>query len=140
MGFKIQILQGPPPPITEHAGPMGVIDNQKTVIFISKPDELVKADDWKQPGLLPVLKLNTVIEVPTGIYTYRQMVSVFFHRATLQNIKETLTSHEWCGNSFKELLNFNPHHSFRAHTYWDGMGEVTHPLPNDPALVFYDAG
>jgi hypothetical protein len=66
-------------------------------------DRLVKADD--PSGGLPlvrVLKLNHVRSIPTGVYAYQQMLSVFLAADSLDPVKLTVTSHEWCGNSFAE--------------------------------------
>ena len=42
-------------------------------IFVTEshdPELLVKADDWRRPGLVPVLKLNYVRSVRTGVYQF----------------------------------------------------------------------
>lgn len=86
------------------------------------PDLLVKGDDWRAPGLVKMLKFNYVTSVRTGVYTYQQMLSFFFDRADTRLAKMTLASHEWCGNSFKELVNFRGRSSYEFNTYWDGQG------------------
>ncbi|MCG8458099.1 MAG: hypothetical protein MI919_17620, partial [Holophagales bacterium] len=44
------------------------------------PELLVKADDWRRPGLIPMLKFNYVTGVQAGVYRYQQMFSFFFNR------------------------------------------------------------
>ena len=39
------------------------------------PNTMVKADNWQQPGTYPVLKLNQILHIPTGLYVYQQMHS-----------------------------------------------------------------
>jgi hypothetical protein len=84
----------------------------------------VKAD---HPGRdsFEVLKLNHVRDVPTGIYTYHQMASVFWRRdsGTLQKL--AATSSEACGISFAEMTRG----SLQAHSYFDGQGDRTRRWP-----------
>jgi hypothetical protein len=84
----------------------------------------VKAD---HPGRdsFEVLKLNHVRDVPTGIYTYHQMASVFWRRdsGTLQKL--AATSSEACGISFAELTRG----SLQTHSYFDGQGDRTRRWP-----------
>ncbi len=104
-----------------------------------KPDLLVKADDWRQPGLVPVLKFNYVTSVRTGIYRYQQMLSFFFDRSDTHLAKMTLASHEWCGNSFKELVNFRGRSSYDFNTYWDGQGNGDFDVEFPSDLVVYES-
>jgi hypothetical protein len=103
------------------------------------PESLVKADDWRTPGLVPMLKFNYVTSVRTGIYTYQQMLSFFFERADLHLAKMTLAHHEWCGNSFKELVNFRGRSAYSFNTYWEGQGDGSFPVAFPADLVVYDA-
>lgn len=103
-----------------------------------RTDQMVKADDWQQPGLLPVLKFNFVLNFQTGIYTYHQMASIFFNQKDARVYKMTLTSNEWCGNTFKELINFDDKHVLNFNSYFDGSGNGSYPLPEEKDLVLYD--
>jgi hypothetical protein len=101
--------------------------------------QLVKADPDHDPGdLLPVLKLNHVINYQTGIYSYHQMASCFFDRSSMELVKFSLTSNEWCGNSYKEYTRRSERGSLHVHTYWDNQAEATYDLPVDDDVVFYD--
>lgn len=102
-------------------------------------DQLVKADDWQQPGLVDMLKFNDVWSVPTGIYRYEQMLSFFFPQNSLRLAKMTLASHEWCGNTFKELVNYQDRSSYAFNTYWDGQGNGRFEVDFPADLVVYDA-
>ena len=111
-------------------------------IFVTEshdPELLVKADDWRRPGLVPMLKLNYVTSVRTGVYRYQQMLSFFFDRRDLGLAKMTLSSHEWCGNSSKELVNFQGRESFDYNTYWDGQGNGSYAVDLPDDLVVYDS-
>jgi hypothetical protein len=104
-----------------------------------RPDLLVKADDWRQPDLVDILKFNYVTNVRTGVYSYQQMLSFFFDRQDLHLAKMTLASHEWCGNTFKQLVNFRGKSSFSFNTYWDGQGEGSFPVEFPVDLVVYES-
>ncbi len=103
-----------------------------------KKDLLVKADDWRQPDLLDVFKFNNVITVPTGIYTYRQMLSLFMSRDELRAVKLTFGSQEWCGNTFKEIVDFGDRSYYDFNSYFDGEGHRRGELRLPPDVVFYD--
>jgi hypothetical protein len=100
---------------------------------------LVKADPGHDPSdLVTVLKMNQVIEYRTGIYTYHQMASTFHERAGMDLLKFSLASFEWCGNTYKEYTRRGVRAALHAHTYWDGMADVTYDLPAGPDVVLYD--
>jgi len=102
--------------------------------------QLVKADPGHDPAdLLTVLKLNHVINYQTGIYSYHQMASCFFDRGTMELVKLSLTSNEWCGNTYKEYTRRDGRGTLHVHTYWDNQAEATYDVPTGPAVVFYDA-
>ncbi len=102
--------------------------------------QLVKADPGHDPAdLMPVLKMNQVIELQTGIYKYQQMLSAFFERSTMDLAKLSLALFEWCGNSYKEYRRGDGRAALHVHTYWDGQAEATYDLPVGPDLVFHDA-
>lgn len=103
------------------------------------PDLLVKADDWRDPDNVPMLKLNYVTEARTGVYTYRQMLSFFFERADMSLAKMTLAHHEWCGNTFKELVHFRDRSTYEFNTYWDGQGNGSFDVDFPDDLVVYDS-
>ncbi|HEX7078263.1 MAG TPA: hypothetical protein VF363_07575 [Candidatus Eisenbacteria bacterium] len=82
------------------------------MIFVTEPfsESLrVKVDDpSKHPGdVFEALKLNFVRQFQTGIYDYNTMVSVFTRSADFSPAKITLSSAEWCGSVYGELI-FRP--------------------------------
>ncbi|RMG68084.1 MAG: hypothetical protein D6715_03220 [Calditrichaeota bacterium] len=104
-----------------------------------RPDVLVKANEWRQHHLVDMLKFNQVVSVQTGIYAYRQMMSVFFQMVNSRTAKMTFTSHEWCGNAFKSLVNFRGRRKYYFDTYWDGQGHGEYPADFPEDVVLYDA-
>jgi hypothetical protein len=95
----------------------------------------VKSDS---PARDEVLKMNQVVNVPTGVYAFHQMHSSFWDRATGELLKFSLTSNDSCGNSFKMGWSGNGFLELTYHTYWDGEGDgvLKKPLPKD--ALFYD--
>jgi len=101
--------------------------------------QLVKADPGHDAADVgTVLKLNQVLQYQTGIYSYHQMASTFYDRTSMELLKFTLTSFEWCGNSFKEFTRRPDGVRLHVHTYWDNQAEATYELPASPDLILYD--
>ena len=122
----------------------GILRSLTAYIVVVKEDlsktQLVKADPGHDPGdLRTVLKLNHVLNYPTGIYSYHQMASCFFDRGSMDLVKLSLTSNEWCGNTYKEYTRRDGRGTLHVHTYWDNQAEATYDLPTGPDVVFYDA-
>jgi hypothetical protein len=88
------------------------------------PDLNVKADTPRPDGF-DVLKLNHVRDVPTGIYTYHQMASVFLRRDSGALQKIAATSSEACGISTAEMLGGR----LETRSYFDGQGDRSLPWP-----------
>ena len=101
--------------------------------------QLVKADPGHDlDDLFTVLKLNHAINYQTGIYSYHQLASAFLDRASMDLVKFSLTSNEWCGNTYKEYIRRDGKGALHAHTYWDNQSEATYDVPVGPDVVFYD--
>lgn len=82
------------------------------------PDLEVKADRPRPDGF-DVLKLNHVRDVPTGIYTYHQMGSVYFRRDSGALRKIAATSSEACGVANADMVRGR----LETHSYFDGQGD-----------------
>ncbi len=102
------------------------------------PNDKVKANDWKTQGAYPVIKLNQIIRVPTGVYHYDQMHSSFWNAGTGDLEKFSLASMDSCGNSYKEGRVADDTLAYRAHTYWEGMSDVQRDSELPPGALFYD--
>jgi len=81
------------------------------------PDLDVKADRPRPDGF-DVIKLNHIRDVPTGIYTYHQMASVFMRRDDGRLRKLATTSSEGCGLSTADMTRG----VLRTRSYFDGQG------------------
>lgn len=121
----------------------GIPRSSRGVLIVVAEDldrgRVVKADrPAGEPVTQRVLKLNHVREIPTGVYTYQQMLSVFAAAGspTLDPVKLTMTSHEWCGNSFVEWRRDQGRLAIRS--YFEVPADVDVHLSPDGAL-FYDA-
>jgi hypothetical protein len=102
-------------------------DGRALLILVKEPwnDKLdVKADD-AAAAAFDVLKLNHVRDVPTGIYTYHQMASVFLRRDSGAVRKVAATSSEACGVSTAEVARGR----LETRSYFDGQGDRSLPWP-----------
>jgi hypothetical protein len=95
----------------------------------------VKAD---RPPSTDVIKMNQVVDVPTGAYAYHQMHSSFWARATGALVKFSMSSNDTCGNAFKEGWIDGGSWRLLFHTYWDGEGDGERVEPLPPGGLFYD--
>ena len=102
------------------------------------PKQLVKPDNANQPGALPVLKMNQILHVPTGLYVYQQMHSNFWRVDNAQLLKFSLTSNDSCGNTFKQARREGDRLAYEYHTYWDGMADGKENVTVPANGYFYD--
>jgi len=103
-------------------------------------EELVKADNWQDPGTYPVIKLNQVITIPTGTYRYDQGYSGFWRQEDGELVKFTSTTNDSCGLSYKHATKEagDDEWKYRAFTYWEGMSEVEAEEDAPAGALFYD--
>lgn len=102
------------------------------------PKQWVKVDDWKRPGVVPVIKMNQVLHLPTGTYVQQQMHSSFWRIDNSMLLKWSLTHSDSFGNTFKEMRQFGEQLAFNWHTYWDGMADGSENITPPPNGYFYD--
>ncbi len=118
----------------------GVARTSRAVLIVVAEDllrdRLVKPDAPDSRPAVRVLKLNQVRSIPTGVYVYEQMLSAFLRAESLSPVKLTVSSHEWCGNTFVEWRRDRPVVQIR--TYFESPGDVDAPFELGDAL-FYDA-
>ena len=110
-------------------------------ILVREPfleQQRVKADDWRAPGVINVMKLNQVIRVPTGAYRYDQMHSAFWDAETGRLLKWSLASIDSCGNTYKQAIPRGRLWHYRALTYWEGMEDIDRRLSLPGNVLFYD--
>jgi hypothetical protein len=102
------------------------------------PKQLVKPDNPNPPGAIPVLKMNQILHVPTGLYVYQQMHSNFWRVDNAQLLKFSLTSNDSCGNTFKQARREGDRLAYEYHTYWDGMADGKEDIAVPANGYFYD--
>lgn len=102
------------------------------------PKQLVKPDNPSQPGAIPVLKMNQILHVPTGLYVYQQMHANFWRVDNAQLLKFSLTSNDSCGNTFKQARREGDQLAYEYHTYWDGMADGKENVAVPANGYFYD--
>lgn len=107
--------------------------------------EGVKPEPGSQAAAYPVLKLNQILQIPTGVYVYQQMHSAFWKTSDATLAKATLTSADSCGNTYKEFRALDGAQSWfgsgwRAQwwTYWEGMAHVEETIRPPASGIFYD--
>ena len=94
-------------------------DGRALLVLVKEPwnpSLEVKSDG---AGAFEVLKLNHIRDVPTGIYTYHQMASVYLRRDTGALRKLAATSSEACGVSTAEVVRGR----LDTKSYFDGQGD-----------------
>ncbi len=79
------------------------------MIFVTEPfSESKRVKEERPPSdpkdTIDVLKLNLVRDFQTGIYDYNTMVSVFVRTATMEPVKVSFSSAEWCGQVYSEMI------------------------------------
>ncbi len=118
----------------------GIPRDSRAVLIVVAEDllrgSLVKPEGAGGGASIRVLKLNHVRSIPTGVYTYQQMLSAFLGADRLDPVKLTVTSHEWCGNTFVEWRSDRA--ALEIRTYFETPADVDVPLSPADA-VFYDA-
>ena len=87
-------------------------------------------------GNLSVLKVNIIKTVPTGMYDYFQMGSLFFNVNTGEIIKFAISSQDGCGTTYIEYNSKS--NKIIYNSYFDDQGEITRELSGSN-FTFYDA-
>lgn len=110
-------------------------------IAIREPFDLiqwVKADDWKKPGVVPVVKFNQILNVPMGVYAHQQMHSSYWKIDNGMLLKWSLTHSDSFGNTFKEVRRFGEQLAFNWHTYSDVTADGSENISPPVNGYFYD--
>lgn len=117
----------------------GSLRPAEVIQVIVKEDHLpqmnVKTEDWHKKGLVPRIKFNEILTVPTGVYTYRQVVSLFFDRADMRPKKAVVTSQEWCGQTYQELRLEPSRAVLDFSSYWEGEGKGSRTFALEDDLI-----
>lgn len=83
----------------------------------------VKTDDYSRADLFDVLKVNRFEHIETEQYPYHFLSSMFFKKDEPMKLhKMTISSQEWCGNTYKVYTPFGGGYRINYNSYWDGEG------------------
>ncbi|WP_194775876.1 hypothetical protein [Pararhodonellum marinum] len=102
---------------------------EAVLIFVTEDfskKKQVKLDELKQGSKdgQTVLKMNQTREFVTGIYPYHMMLSVFTPvREHQRAVKLTLSSQEWCGQSFTQLNLKGKGYQGKLFSYFEQEGD-----------------
>lgn len=102
------------------------------------PKQFVKPEGSPRPETIAALKLNQILQVPTGLYVHQQMHSNFWRVDNAKLLKFSFTSNDSYGNTYKEARRAGEQLSYEYHTYWDGMAEGKETIALPPNGYFYD--
>ncbi|MDQ3120247.1 MAG: hypothetical protein M3Q89_11880 [Verrucomicrobiota bacterium] len=100
--------------------------------------QLVKPEGPMRADTIAVLKMNQILNVPTGLYVYQQMHSNFWRVDNARLLKFSLTSNDSCGNTYKEGRRAGEQFVYEYRTYWDGMAGGQEDVPVPANAYFYD--
>lgn len=102
---------------------------QAVLIFVTEDfltDKQVKNDNYTNSNSTPILKMNRVLDFPTGIYDYHIMTSVFTPVKTQEyphTLKVTNSTTEWCGQVFTQLNYEKGHYRSQLFSYFESEGD-----------------
>ncbi|WP_052732261.1 hypothetical protein [Hymenobacter terrenus] len=95
----------------------------------------VKTDDYNRNDLFPVMKINQFCQIQTDQYPYHYLTSLFFRRdQPVALYKMTTSSQEWCGNTFKSIVDDGVNFQQTFDSYWDKQGVGHRDLRRDVFL------
>ena len=103
-------------------------EGEAVLIFVTEPfdkNSQVKPDDYDKNSVVDVLKMNRIDRFTTGIYDYSQFTSNFTplsEHSPKFPLKTTMSSQDWCGQSFYQLNNDTGFKLFYR-SYFEGQGD-----------------
>ena len=98
----------------------------------------MKTDDYQRADLIPVMKINQFCQIATDQYPYHYLTLLFFRRdQSVALYKLTTASQEWCGNTFKTIVDDGVNFEETFDSYWDHQGKDSRDLPRN--VVVEDA-
>jgi len=102
------------------------------------PQRMTKADQPDITGAIPILKMNRIRRIPTGIYDYSQSLSLFASRKDpSQLIKLAFSSADGCGISYSEIKADSSGMEGDFYTYWE-KGVHGKQKIAEPGTISYD--
>ncbi len=95
------------------------------LVFVTEDfltDKQVKNDNYKNTNSINVLKTNYINRFTTGLYDYSIMTSVFTPADAAkhpQTLKVTMSSQDWCGQSFMQTNWRNNRYETQVRSYFE---------------------
>lgn len=102
---------------------------QAVLVFVTEDfltDKQVKNDNYTNPNSIPILKMNRILDFPTGLYDYHVMTSVFTPAKAEEHphtLKVTHSTTEWCGQVFTQLNYEKGQYRSRLFSYFESEGD-----------------
>lgn len=102
---------------------------QAVMVFVTEDfltDKQVKNDNYTNPNSIPILKMNRVLDFPTGLYDYHIMTSTFTPAETQKHphtLKVTQSTTEWCGQVFSQLNYKKGEYHSKLFSYFESEGD-----------------
>lgn len=101
-------------------------DGKVISIFVTEDfltDKQVKNDHYTNANSAPILKLNQIRRFTTGLYDYSIMTSVFTNSDGSGTEKITMSSQDWCGQSFVQLNKKGRKYNIQMRSYFESEGD-----------------
>jgi len=101
-------------------------DGKVISIFVTEDfltDKQVKNDNYTNKNSAPILKLNQIRRFTTGLYDYSIMTSVFTKSDGSGTEKITMSSQDWCGQSFVQLNKKGNKYNIQMRSYFESEGD-----------------
>jgi hypothetical protein len=102
---------------------------ESILIFVTEDfltDKQVKNDNYKNQNSTPILKCNNIKRFTTGIYDYSVMTSIFTpvdREGFPHTLKVTMSSQDWCGQSYHQLNYENGFYHSQLHSYFENEAD-----------------
>ncbi len=112
----------------------GIHPGRAINIFVTEDfltDKQVKNDSYTSSNSVSILKNNHIRSFTTGLYAYSMYTSVFTQPTTPRPTthKMTMSSQDWCGQSFMQLNRKGDKYRMSLYSYFESEGDQTQKVP-----------
>lgn len=102
-------------------------NGEVVAIFVTEDfltDKQVKNDNYTSKNSISVLKTNLIRRFTTGLYDYSMMTSVFTRADGSSTEKITMSSQDWCGQSYVQVNKKGVKYNLQMRSYFESEGDV----------------